>query len=199
VADMLVTLEELASYLQEDVDTATATLAIEIATGVVQAATSQRLISVTNETVTLYVDEYDTGQWIELPQLPVTAVGAVLVGATTVTDTTADLSRGRLFRSLGWRSIALYPYNQPSTVTVTYSHGYATGDRMLQFARSIVLGLAGATYAAAPSNVVREQIDDYAVQYTTAATARLDEMPGAVAALRRVYGRGPRSALLLKG
>lgn len=197
MADMLITLEELASYVQDDVDTATATLAIEIATGVVQAAISQRLIYVADDPFTLYVDEFDTGHWIELPELPVTAVGAIQVGATTVTDVTPDLSRGRLFRRCGWRSFALYPWNQPSTVTGTYSHGYQTGDRRLQLARSFVLVLASTVYEN-PNGASREQIDDYAVQYADTASARLDAMPGAVAALRRQYGRGPRSALLLK-
>lgn len=198
MADMLVTLEELASYLQEDVDTATATLAIEIATGLVQAATSQRLIYVADDPFTLYVDEYDTSQWLELPQLPVTAFGTIAIGPTAVSDVTADLSRGRLFRRTGWRSVALYPWNQPSTVTGIYSHGYQPGDRLLQLARSVCLAIAAAAYGN-PTGATREQIDDYAIQYTEAATARLDAMPATVAALRRVYGRGPRSALLVKG
>lgn len=195
---MLVTLTELASYLQEDVDTATATLAIEIATGVVQATTSQRLIYVADDPFTLYLDEYDTGHYLELPELPVTAVGTVQVGATVVTDVTPDLSRGRLYRPCGWRSSTVYPPNAPSTVTGTYSHGYVDGDRKLQLARSVVLVLAAAAYSN-PAAATREQIDDYAVQYMETATARLDQLPATVAALRRAYGRGPRSALLLKG
>jgi hypothetical protein len=199
MADMLVTLEELASYLQEDVDTATATLAIEIATGVVQAATCQRLIYVADDPFTLYLDQFDTSHWLELPELPVLAVGSLTVAGTPVADVQADLSRGRVYRLWDWRARYRYPWNMPTTVTGVYTHGFQAGDRGLQLARSMVLGLAGAAYATVPSNVVREQIDDYAIQYTGTATARLDEMPGAVAALRRKYGRGPRSALLLKG
>jgi hypothetical protein len=198
MGDMLITLEELASHVQDDIDTATGTLAIEIATGVVQAAISQRLIYVANDPFTLYVDEFDTGRWIELPELPVTAVGTIQVGASTVTDITPDLSRGRLYRPCGWRSLTTYPWNAPSTVTGTYTHGYQTGDRRLQLARSVVLVLAGTVYSN-PMGAAREQIDDYAVQYTDAANARIDAMPATVAALRRQYGRGPRSALLVKG
>jgi hypothetical protein len=198
VSDMLVTLEELASYLQEDVDTATATLAIEIATGLVQAATCQRLIYVADDPFVLYVDEYDTSPWLELPELPVTAFSSIQVGATAVSDVTADLSRGRLYRRTGWRSVAVYPWNQPSTVSGVYSHGYQVGDRKLQLARSVTLVIAAAAYGN-PIAATREQIDDYAIQYTETATARLDAMPSTVAALRRVYGRGPRSALLLRG
>lgn len=195
---MLVTLEELASHLQEDIVTATGTLAIEIATGVVQAATSQRLIYVADDPFVLYLDEYDTGHYLELPELPVTAAGTFVVGATAVTDVTLDLSRGRLYRPCGWRSSTVYPPYAPSTVTGVYSHGYAPGGRGLQLARSVVLVLAAAVYGN-PSDASREQIDDYAVQYTETATARLDAMPATAAALRRAYGRGPRSALLLKG
>jgi hypothetical protein len=198
MGDMLITLEELASHVQDDVDTATATLAIEIATGVVQAAISQRLIYVADDPFTLYLDDHDTGHWIELPELPVTAVGPIQVGATTVTDISADLSRGRLYRRCGWHSPIVYPWNAPSTVSGTYTHGYQTGDRRLQLARSAVLVLAAAVYSN-PAGASREQIDDYAVQYLDTANTRLDAMPATVAALRRQYGRGPRSALLLKG
>lgn len=195
---MLVTLEELASYLQEDVDTATATLAIEIATGVVQAATSQRLIYVADDPFTIYVDEYDTGHWLDLPELPVTAASGFMIGATAVADVTLDLSRGRAYRRCGWRSSIVYPWNAPSTVTGIYSHGYQPGDQALQLARQVTLALAAAAYGN-PGGATREQIDDYAIQYAETATARLDASPSLVAALRRKYGRGPRSALLLKG
>lgn len=198
MGDMLVTLEELASYLQEDVDTATATLAIEIATGAIQAVTGQRLIQVVDDTVTLYLDEHDTGQNLDFPELPVSAVGVVQIGATTVTDFTADLSRGRLYRLCGWRSLTVFPPAVPATVTAVYTHGYAAGDRHLQQARGATLVLAAAAYGN-PGAAIREQLDDYAVQYADTTQARLDAMPGLVAALRRTYGRGPRSALLLKG
>jgi hypothetical protein len=111
---------------------------------------------------------------------------------------TLDASRGRLHRRCGWRSSITYPPYAPSTVTGIYSHGYVTGDRDLELARSAVLALAAAAYGN-PAAATREQIDDYAIQYAETATARLDAAPSFVAALRRKYGRGPRSALLLKG
>lgn len=196
MADMLITLEELASYLQEDVDTATATLAIEIATGLVQAATSQRLVQVVDDQAVIYLDQFDTNHYLELPEAPVTAVTAVAVGATPVTDWTADLSRGRLYRLWGWRARYVYPVWAPTTVTVTYTHGYPPGDRNLELARAVTLVAAAAAYSN-PGAAVREQIDDYAVQYAAIVSAEL--APPVMAALRRKYGRGPRSALLLKG
>lgn len=196
MADMLITLEELASYLQEDVDTATATLAIEIATGLVQAATCQRLLQVVNDQAVIYLDQYDTNHYLELPGVPVTAVGAVTVGTTPVTDWTADLSRGRLYRLWGWRARYVYPVWAPTTVTVTYTHGYAPGSADLELARAVTLVAAAAAYSN-PGAAVREQIDDYAVQYAATVTAEIS--PPVVAALRRKYGRGSRSALMLKG
>lgn len=195
MADMLVTASELASFLQKDVDTASATLAIEIATGLVQGAAEQRIVQVIDDTVTLDLDADDRSQWISLPERPVTAVGTVLVGATTVTDFTAQLRRGRLYRAMGWRSATLPVWSAPSTVTVTYSHGYATGDQKLQVARGATFALAAVAYENA-TGATSEQIDDYAVRYEAAA-ARLEASPALKTALRRQYGRPAGSALLV--
>lgn len=195
-ADALITEAELEAYLQTSLDTPTATLAIELATGVVQAAAGQRLVQVVDDEVTIGLDDLDTGPWLELPEAPVTAVGTVVVGALPVTDATPDYTRGRLYRALGWRSASLYPYAAPSTVTVTYTHGYAPTDQRLQLARAWVLTLA-AGVADNPSGATREQIDDYAVQYSSEAASRLEATSAGAAALRRYYGRGRRSHRLI--
>src|ERR1041384_5537412 len=106
MADMFATPTELAALLQQDVDIASATLALELATGLVQAACGQRILQAT-ETVTLYVDHWDGGPWLALPERPVTSVATVQVGATVVTDHSLQLSRGRLYRPSGWRSASL--------------------------------------------------------------------------------------------
>lgn len=193
---MLATPEQLASYLQQDLDTASATLALELATGVVQAAAGQRIVLVEDETVVLYLDAVDGGSWLYLPEVPVVSVGAVLVGALTVSDATADPSRGRLYRPCGWRASERSTLAAPSTATVTYTHGYESTDPRLQFARSVVLSLAATAYGNA-TGAVAEQIDDYQVRYE-AATTRLQASPVVAVALRRRYGRGRRSALLVK-
>lgn len=195
MADMLVTASELASFLQKDVDTATATLAIEIATGLVQGAAEQRIVQVVDDTVTLDLDHYDCGLYLDLPERPVTAVGAVLVGATAVTDFTAQLSRGRLYRAYGWRSSTSSGLSAPSTVTVTYTHGLASGDHRLQAARTYALALASVAYEN-PNGATSEQIDDYVVRYEAAAT-RLEAAPAMRAALRRLYGRPAGSVRLV--
>lgn len=195
MADLLATPADLASLLQHDVDTATATLALQAATAVVQAITGQRLVQVVGDVQVLDLDDYDGGPYLLLPERPVTAVSAVSVGDTVVTDYSTQLSRSRLWRTYGWRSaLTVYPA-QPSTVTVTYSHGYAPTDQRLQLARAVTLSLAGVAYTN-PSGAVREQIDDYAVAYDAAST-RMGATPMLAAALRRQYGRTPGSARLV--
>ena len=82
MADQLVTVAELASFLQQDVDTATATLLIEMATGKVQDATGQILIAGTC-TAVIDVDVFDPcstqayEEYLDLPQSPVRSVSSV--------------------------------------------------------------------------------------------------------------------------
>lgn len=194
MADQLATPADLASLLQQDVDTATATLLIEVATAVVQGVTGQRIVQVVGDVAVLDLDEYDGGLYLDLPERPVTAVTAVSIGATAITDYSTQLRRNRLWRAYGWRStLVAYP-DQPSQATVTYTHGYAAGHQRLQLARGAVLQLAAAVYGN-PGGATREQIDDYAVSYEATA-ARMDASPHLAAALRRQYGRASGSVRL---
>jgi hypothetical protein len=203
MADMLVTAAELASAMQVDsVDTATATLAIEIATGAVQAAAEQRIIEVVGDEITLDLDALDCGPYLRLPEGPVTAVTSAAVGATAVMDFTSQLSRGRLWRSMGWRSATLPYWNAPSTVTVVYTHGYPVGHQKLQLARGVVLELAKTGYGAAGGSgpVESEQIDDYSVKYarvSVAIEAALDPQGPLARALKRAYGRSGNGSVQL--
>lgn len=201
MTDQLATSADLALMpgVDPDLPPATATLLIECATAVVQAVCGgQRIVQVIDDQVTLDLDGEDVGPYLVLPQRPVTAVSAVLVGSTSVSDWSAQLSRGRLWRASGWRSTLLgYPLSQPSGVTVTYTHGYASGDQRLQLARSAVLSLASGA-AGGGAGVVREQIDDYSVQYEAMA-ARLEASVFLVERLRAQYGRPARSARLVVG
>jgi hypothetical protein len=203
VADMLVTAPELASLLQQDVDTATATLAIEIATGAVQSAAGQRIVEVIGDVLVIDLDAHDCSPYLSLPERPVTAVTSATVGATAVTDFTPQLSRGRLWRSLGWRSATLPYWNSPSTVTVVYTHGYPAGHQKLQLARGVTFELAKTGYNAVAGSgaVVRESIDDYSVQYAEMAASiesALDPNGSLARALRRQYGRPGNSVQLVK-
>jgi hypothetical protein len=194
MADQLATPSDLASLLQQDVDTATATLLLECATAVVQAVVGQRIVQVVNDTVTLDLDGCG-GLYLDLPERPVTAVGAVLIGATTVTDFTTQLRRGRLWRPYGWRSTLVAYADQPSTVTVTYTHGYATGHQRLQLGRSTVLSLARGPYEV-PDGAVQVRIDDYAATYAAMST-QLEASDSLQRLLRRQYGRPSGSVPLI--
>lgn len=196
MADQLATPEDLAALLQQDLDRSTTELLIECATAVVQSASGgQRILQVVDDVVHLDLDSYDAGQWLLLPQRPVMAVSSVLIGSLSISDWTPQYRRSRLYRPYGWRStLILYP-NQPNTVSVTYTHGYPEGDQKLQLARSATLSLAAQGYSN-PDGAVREQIDDYAVQYADM-NARMEANPNLIAALRKQYGFAGNSARLI--
>lgn len=193
--DRFATAADLALLLQSSTtDVATAELLIESATAVIQAVTGQRIIEVVDDQVVLDLDEYDGGGYLLLPERPVTAVSAVVVGSTAVTDFSVQLRRSRLHRVAGWSS-ASTRIGSPSTVTVTYTHGYPDGDQRLQLARSAALSLAAGAYVN-PSGAIREQIDDYSVAYE-AVSSRMEASPFLLAALRKRYGSPTGSVRLL--
>jgi hypothetical protein len=194
MADQLATPEDLASLLQQDLDAATADLLIECATSVVQALVGQRLIQVVNDTITLDLDELDDGVHLVLPERPVTAVGTVLIGAQVVTDFTPQMQRARLWRARGWRSYLLGYFNQPTGVTVTYTHGWPAGHQKLQLARQATLSLCSGAYAN-PAGATQERIDDYSVTYA-AMSAQMAASEFLTSALRRQYGRPVGSVTL---
>ena len=198
MADQLASPEDLALLpgVDPDLPEATATLLVECATAVVQATAEQRIVQVEDDTITLDLDGYDGGVYLRLPERPVTAVGPVLIGDAAVTDFTPQMSRGRLWRALGWRSTLVACFDQPSAVTVTYTHGYPADHQRLQLARSAVLSLAAGSASGAAAGVVREQIDDYSVQYEAMAS-QVEASPFLAKALRRQYGRPPGSVPLI--
>lgn len=192
MADQLATPTDLAALLQQDLDASTANLVIDAATAAVQeAAGGQRILQVTNDTANL---TGTTDSWLDLPQIPVTAVSSVTLDGVTVTAgspgsaaTTYRLRGNRLWRTDGWQTYI----GEPSNVVVVNTHGYASGSQGLQLARGATLSIARALYSN-PSGVASEQIDDYAVSYAKAAAEAADFLanaPGLRAALRRQYGR----------
>lgn len=203
MADQLATPTDLAALLQQDVDTSTATLLLEMATAVVQQACGgQRIVQVVGDVLTLgcYSDS-----WLDLPQIPVTAVASVVLdGATLTVNTDYKLVGNRIWRRYGWQgNLGLpwdwqyswphatippgYPVQEPSSVVVTYTHGYAAGSQDLQLARSAVLTLAKGGYTS-PSGASSESIDDYSVTFD-AMVSRMEAAPFLKAALNKKYGR----------
>lgn len=197
MADQLATPSDLASLLQKDVDTASATLAVEVCTAVVQAAADgQRILQVVGDTEVIDLEAGFCGSYLKLSQQPVTAVTSVLIGLAAVTDFIVQYSKGRLWRLGGWQSTVdpYWPVN-PSTVTVVYTHGYASGDQRLQLARGAVLSLARGLFDN-PSGAASEKIDDYAVTYA-AAEAALEAAPALKKAIRKQYGPKARMVRVL--
>lgn len=201
MADQLASPSDLAALLQTDVDTASATLAIEVATSVVQAAAGQRLVLVTDESETVYGA---TDRVLALSQRPVVSVTSVTFNSVLLTQGTASgtwrLTPGGLWRDLGWAECSWVggswvggswaerswgPAPAPPTVVV-YTHGYAAGAQELQLARGATLSIARGLFNN-PTGATSEKIDDYSVAYAEAAAA-LDASPGLAARLRKQYG-----------
>jgi hypothetical protein len=194
--DQLASAADLSAVLGYTVDDARAAVLLECATAVVQAVTGQRIVQVVDDTATLDLDDYDGGLHLVLPERPVTGVGAVLIGSTAVTDFTSQLGRGRLWRAGGWRSTLVAYADQPSTVSVTYTHGYPDGHQRLQLARSAVLSLVKGVYGN-PTGATQVAIDDYRAAFEAMST-QLETSTFLAAALRKQYGRPPGSVALVR-
>jgi hypothetical protein len=184
---MLATPTDLAALLQRDIDTASATLALEVTTAVVQAAAGgQRILLVSGEAKTV------TGTnecYLRLPQFPVVSVFAVTLDGSALTagaagsgSETYRLVGDRLYRGCGWQTYC----GEPSDVGFTYTHGHAPGAQDLQLGRGASLSLSRGLFTN-PDGTIREQIDDYAVAYAEAEAA-LEVRPNLKALIRKQYG-----------
>jgi hypothetical protein len=177
MADMLVTTTKLASLVGA-IDEAKAATVIEAATAVVQAAAGQDLLFLADDPAEI---PGDIASELHLPQRPVTEVASVTLDGEPVTDYVRQGSK--LWRACGWQPCP----GRPSTVAVTYSHGYQADDQRLELARSICLVLAVAAYQNT-AGATSERVGDYAIAYE-AATAKLDMSSAMKTSLRRRYGR----------
>ncbi|GAA2696499.1 hypothetical protein [Actinoplanes palleronii] len=184
MADLLATPADLASLLQRDVDTASATLALEVSTAVIQAAAGQRIVQVAADTATVFGG---TDQLLALPGRPIISVTSVTYGGVLLSQGTASgtwrLAPGGIWRDVGWTECSW----EPSPVQVVYSYGYAPGAQELQLGRGVCLTLARGLFTS-PDGAIREQIDDYSVAYAEAASA-LAANPSLIALVRKQYGR----------
>lgn len=154
---MYATVDDLASFLKQDVDTSTATLTIQAASQLfsVQANTWFNPVTTTYQTQGLGYRQ------LYLPFRPVTAVSAVrIVNQFSGTLTITDYSRIKtvLYRLIGFGVPGMFP---PDMVEVDLTYGYATaGDDV----RGAVLETAGAAYMNPDVSTASEQIDDYTVK-----------------------------------
>jgi len=134
------TVADLATFLQRDlsaVDTATASLLLDLASAAIRDYTGQTLSLVSNDVVTL---DPPQGSRLFLPELPVASVASVVLNGTTLTvATTANTSGYYVYPNEGYIQYGYgygYGYRSgswggawgwaPRSVVVTYSHGYAT-------------------------------------------------------------------------
>ena len=177
------TASDLAAYLQQDFtaeETATADLALNLATAYVRNVVGQSITQATS-TITLHVPDEPT-TFLQLPQRPATAVNAVTISGTTVNDYT--VLPGTLYRANGWSTGRSFR-GAPVTVTVTYTHGYATVPDDIKAACLYV----AAQIFANPTGVESVAIDDYRESRATATAGALLP-PGLEQTLRAVYGGG---------
>jgi hypothetical protein len=146
------TAAELASYLEQDVDTSSANQALTIASDVFCDEAGTRFES-NNATFTVQAQ----GRWyVVLPLGPVISVTSVTVNGVAVTDYT--VIGDRLFRRGGFGVWGVFP---PDRLDVTYTYGYtAVPDRV----KGAVLEIAKSIYVN-PSAAASEQIDDYRIQF----------------------------------
>lgn len=187
MADMLVTAEEFATFMGDTgLDEDRATLMLELATGEVQAVTGQRLVRVEDDPFELFVY---SGRWFTLPERPVVEISSLTIDdgdeLTAGTDYKRPANSASLFRRCGWVTCR----SEPSIVAGAYTHGYATGDQRLQFARSTTIGIGRMALDAPAGAVVAESIDDYRVQYAAGVVWAMEQSPYLRAALQRAYGQ----------
>lgn len=185
MADQLATPGDLASLLQKaSVDTASATLAIEITTAVIQAACGgRRIVRVVDDAEEVWGS---TDRVLRLMNAPIVSITSVTYNGSTLTGGTASGTWRRakygIWRDLGWVEVC----GEPLPTTVVYTHGLLSTDQKIQLGRGACLGLSRGLFEN-PSGVIREQIDDYSVAYAEASAA-LDASPSLKSLLRKQYG-----------
>lgn len=156
------TAAELASYLQQDVDTATANQALTLASHQFSMSADTWFAP----TPVTYQVPGDGCRSLRLPFWPVIAVLAVRVAGTTVPSGDYTLIRDVLYRRTGTFGTPMrFP---PDLVEVDLSHGYATASDDVKLG---VLQIAAESYANPVGAVVSESIDDYTVRYDGRAIA----------------------------
>lgn len=146
---------ELAGFLQTDLDTYSATQALDIASKAIRDHCDW---NITEEIVTGKVLDCDGSRSIWLPTLLLTAVASVVENGVTLTVLTGFdwTSYGRLIRAGRWP-------NQARSVTVTYTHGYAT---IPDSVKGACLSAAGRVYVN-PDGIKQETIGAVSVTYNT--------------------------------
>ena len=151
------TVSELASFLKQDVDTSTATLAIQLVSELFAKEAHTRFEQVT----ATYSQPGLNAFQIILPFQPLVSVQQVRItpfGAATqilVAGTDYSVIGPAIYRKLGFGSWWRFP---PDLVEVDYTHGYAS---VPDDVRGAVLESAAACYISPDISTRNERIDDY--------------------------------------
>ncbi len=167
---MTVTVSDLASFLQRDLDTSTATLALALAVATIEGEAGVKFSATTVTYVTT-----STSSPIVLPFAPVTAVSAVRVAGVTIAPAQYTVIGPLVFRPGGFGNLNS---SLPDRVEVDLTHGYTDVPTDLKGA---VLEVGGTAYTN-PEVLARAQIDDFAESRTAGG---FELTPGARAACER--------------
>lgn len=139
MADQLASPYDLATWLQQDVDTASAVLALELATGSIQDECGWRIVA---ETVTgLLVTP--VGHMVTLPTMRLTALAMTDNGQPLVQGNTMLWSTNGLVLRKAYNGLVDYPFTGP--VLATFTHGYPV-DSIPQTVRGVCLLAASRVY-----------------------------------------------------
>jgi len=167
----LATVDQLASFMQLPLasDDPTATLLLDIASGMVRDYLKQQLDQATDDVVLL---DPINGAYLMLPELPVASVSLVEYLDASVSPavwTTADPSTytvsARLGMIAGSPGCGIYWPSTPASWRVTYTHGYSPIPSSLV---GVVLGVAARAYSS-PAGIELERIGGYQVKYAVEA------------------------------
>lgn len=153
---MYASVVELAAYLKQDVDTSTATLALQTLS---QLFSTRAGTAFTPVSTTFQIEGYGYRS-LRLPFRPVISVAAVRSVSSLGTITTlTDYSRIKtvLYRIGGFGTPGQFP---PDMVEVDLTYGYAA---VPDDVKGAVLESAGAAYSSPDVTVKSESIDDYSV------------------------------------
>ena len=175
-----------------DTDRPQAALKLEAASAAIREAAGVPISEATS-TVKLVTDRL-TGQWLDLPGQPVTAVTEVILDTVTLAATDYRLLGGRLWRECGWFTY----WDEPTEVTITMTHGYTNvpADIVELVCDFAIAGINSSTRGTTAGIVQEsETIDDYTSARTYAsgadAQASIMEVPARTRQmLRQRFGTG---------
>ena len=163
----LATLDQLEAVCGPQADEAAALAALDQATTALQAATNQWLLPVAGDRVILDPEGADT---LLLPELPVTAVGAVVVEGVALSPAEYEWSGSGILRMVGAYGCGPNFPRRLASVDVTYDHGYepTPADLSLACAHMACRILSGGSSSGPMVDgvpITAERVGSYSVSY----------------------------------